>query len=211
MPEQEYMEKYEENQKKILEQLQADEQIKHCLDKTSFNARFYNPCWLVTSEARIFSLHTMDWLDPYQDKDGCGCKNAAGEYLQKPYFLRSSNEYAMMCCNVKSGLRIYIHQLVANYFCDKTVVKEYGEENCEVHHIIPYNYERSCTENNRAANLQYVEKEAHREATKLSTGKIEGDALSKLMANTVAAQKKSGNAGVEVVDNGDGFKMKVLL
>lgn len=211
MTEEQYITKYDNRRAEIEAQLHEGERIVHCLDKESFNARYYNPCWLVTSEARIFSLYDMCWREPYQDEAGCGHRDAEGNYSQRPYYLYNTNNYAMECAGIDSNLKIYIHRLIANYFCDKKVIEQHGEDNCEVHHIVPYNYDRSCTENNRASNLQYILKDTHRAVTQVSEGNVEGDPLCKLMANTAAHLKRRGNAGVKYEQNGDTFVIKLLL
>lgn len=211
MTEEQYITKYNDRRAEIEAQLHEGERIVQCLDKKSFNARYYNPCWLVTSEARIFSLYDMCWREPYQDKAGCGYRDAEGIYSQKPYYLYNTNKYAKECAGVDFDLKVYIHRIVANYFCDKNAIEQYGEHDCEVHHIIPYNYDRSCTENNRASNLQYISKDTHREVTQVSEGNIEGNFGVKLMANTTAHLKRSGNAGVKYNLNEDTFEIKVLL
>lgn len=213
MKEKKYIQKLEKNLDKIKEQLLPGESFCHCLDKESFSMRFYNPVWIVTSEARIYSLKCMKWLDPYQDKNGSGRKKSSGERIQKPYYLRNSNTEAMAKNQVKSAIRVQIHQLVANYFCDKAIVEIYGEDKCEVHHKKSYNYEKPCSENNRASNLQYIIKKDHNELTKISMGNVEGDLLTCMLARTGSEKKKKGMAKFEYdyVEKKKTLKMQVMF
>ena len=143
-----YLKKYEEQKDRIEEQLVVGEEMKHCLDKKSFGGKYYNPCWVVTSKGRIYSLYKKAWMNPWLDSIGKRKKD--GSYPEKRYCL-------------KGDRKVWVHLLVANYFCDKAAVELYGEKNVDVHHRIVFDADKSCEENNYAGNLYYTERGLHQQ------------------------------------------------
>lgn len=135
------------------------EQFKQCLDKDSFNMRYYNPMWVVTDHGNVWSLWKERPLKAYAEQQGV--KNKDGEYPSVKYYYRNSCREAILKNGNQGMLRIFSHQLVANYFCDKTVINRYGEANVEVHHIFGYDETAENTEINNAEYIQYALKGDH--------------------------------------------------
>lgn len=148
--------KYEEQKVEIERQLLPGETMVHCIDSESFGGKFYNPRWVATSESRVYSLTRKRWLRGTAKY----CRNKTGEVTRVNWTLT----------NTECGKDITVHQLIANYFCDKTVVEQFGEENVHVHHIWGYDPEKSCQENNRAEHLQYIVKKHHTFLNNLQRG-----------------------------------------
>lgn len=132
------LKRYMEQKESIENMLMPEEKICHCLDSHSFGGRYYNPNWIVTNMGRIYSLHCRRWLHTFL-KD-TGEKSSKGEYKQCYYYIGN----------------IAVHRLIANYFCDKVLIKKYGEDAVDVHHIRGFNPQLSCEENNRSSNIQYA-------------------------------------------------------
>ena len=148
--------KYEEQKEEIERQLLPGELMVHCIDTESFGGRFYNPRWVATSESRVYSLPRKRWLKGTAKP----CKNKAGDVTRVNWTVT----------NTENKKDITVHQLTANYFCNKTVVEQFGEENVHVHHIWGYDPEKSCQENNRAEYLQYIVKKHHTFLNNLQRG-----------------------------------------
>ncbi len=202
------MECYNEQKKHIESYLRDGEQICHCIDEQSFGGRYYNPNWVVTSAGRIYSLVRKHWISPFL-KSG-GRRNKAGEYPRTEYY-------------VKIGKRdVKFSRLIANYFCDKTLIQRYGEECVDVHHIVSFDSKLSCEENNCAGNLQYAlnkkgeEKSRaaadgvlpHEVASKIQRGvkinNFDTDVLFGIVMRSVPGDKKSE---VELLNDG-GIRIK---
>lgn len=142
--------------------LEPDEQYAHCIDSESFGGRYFLPQMVVTSYGRIFTLSDNK---PRQIKcylEECGPRNKKGELIQKKYFYRIGNGEHIL--NIKA------HQIVANYFCDKSVVEMYGEENVEVHHIGGYDTSYPNTYLNRWDRLQYAYIPSHNDMSLMQRG-----------------------------------------
>lgn len=156
-----YVSKFKEQENKIIQQLKAGEEIRHCVDEKSFQGKYYKPEWVVSSFGRVYSLAHKKWLSiPLKE---IGAKNKDGEYTQRRHYV----------CGV-----IPVHQLVANYFCDKTPIGLYDEKNIEAHHIRAYDSTKSNEENNCAANLCYVQKQYHSQVVNVlqrGTLKMDGE------------------------------------
>ena len=169
-----YVEKFSELEKTL--ELMEGEIIVHCLDDKSFGGKFYFPKWAVTNKARVYSLYKNDWLKSHRKKSGKKLKN--GIYSTQRDCIDHTN----------------VHQLVANYFCDKTPIDLYGEKNVEVHHRYSFNPNKSCEENNCAENLRYEYKPDHKEITSMQNGSYvipeETDFLIRILMNTIAYHKK---------------------
>lgn len=135
------------------------EQFKQCLDKDSFNMRYYNPMWVVTDHGNIWSLWSERPLKVYRNK--VGKKNKVGEYSVFKYCYRNNWYESVQKNGAKDMLIIAPHRLVANYFCDKTVIDLYGEANVEVHHIFGYDETAENTEINQVSQIQYTLKGDH--------------------------------------------------
>lgn len=182
-----------EKQRELIEsQLMPGELYKHCIDGVSFGGRYNVPCWVLTSEGRVWSLwSTGRWIKICLEE--CGIQNAQGDYKQKKYCVHPS----------KPKPKIWIHQLVANYFCDKSVVELYGEENVEVHHKESFDPKKTNEENNHAGNLQYILKPDHKEINRIvksgtfrtKDSSVEADERAEEIARTV---EKSAKAGFDV-------------
>ncbi|MBE5948200.1 MAG: hypothetical protein E7261_04125 [Lachnospiraceae bacterium] len=186
---------FNEQKENIEKQLRQGEEIKHCVDASSFGGKFFNPNWVVTNYARVYSLYYKRWLCPA--KKYTGKKNRAGNRAGMYFTL---------------GRNINVSRLVANYFCDKTLIDKYGEENVDVHHIRRINPLLSCEDNNKASNLQYVLKAAYKNgdnnvlthsfATAVQTGTYKAaedmDVFLKAIINTAA---KDSDAEVEIVND----------
>lgn len=152
--EKEYIDMFKEQRADIEKELYSGEKIKQCLDKESFGGKYYNPVWVVTDKGRIYSLAHKKWLKP--SLVNVGKKRKDGSYPEKRYKVSNS-----------AGKVLYVHGLIANYFCDKTAVRKYGEKMVEVHHKHAFDVKKSCEENNCADNLYYTEKGLHRKLLNL--------------------------------------------
>ena len=163
-----WIEKFHEQESAIkekLENLAAEERAsgfrgnvevssyKQCLDKESFDMRFYNPAWVVCSEGYVWSLHYKRLIGFIHEE---GFTNQQGNYSQSKWKVHNSYTETRMHLGKKSGSDIPVHQLVANYYCDKLAVRMFGEKNCVVHHILGYKYFNDYRWMNRAAHLQYI-------------------------------------------------------
>lgn len=146
-----------------------NEEIVHCLDKESFNGRYYFPKWAVTNMGRVYSLAVRKWCKAYLGDEGH--KNNENKYSQATYRVNKTK----------------VHLLVANYFCDKTPIQLYGEKGIEVHHITRYDKNKSCMENNNSNNLVYVRKEDHATIlTKIQNGNYEiPDGTDQIVRNAI--------------------------
>ena len=209
-----WIKKFKE-QEELIKQAFPGENYKQCLDKVSFGMRYYNPVWVVTDEAHVWSLKLMRALPGYQD-DG-GTKNKDGEYTQHRYHLKNSWYESVKASGRKYPLRVYFHQLVANYFCDKLAITLFGEEECVPHHIFGYDESASCQWLNRAKHIQYVKKEHHKLLNALQKGikpedfekyGLENSAVMRhLVQNAKAKRMYHGQeivTGVKVTYNSDG-------
>ena len=154
-----YERKFKEQEELIKRQLMPGEEYKHCLDWDSWGGRYYCPCWVVTSEGRVWSLWFERFNTPYFERSGN--RNANGEYFQGKYYYQNGTEQILERFGIKRPARCYVHCLVANYFCDKTAIELFGEEHCKVHHIFGYDWDADCMWQNRAKHIQYVKDDDH--------------------------------------------------
>lgn len=140
--EEECINHFQKQEKQIRQQINEGEDYKHCLDKESFNGSYYDPMIVITSEGRIWSLYKESFL-----KLG-GMVNAHG-YLRVKVS-KAAKEYNHTSTTL-------VHNLVANYFCDKKLIEIMEEDYTavQVHHI---NHDKT---DNRAENLQYVSSKIH--------------------------------------------------
>lgn len=143
-------------------ELEPGEKLVHCLDKKSFEGKYYNPNWAVSNYGRVYSLCDNDWITPV----------VIGKY-QKYWAINGGTK--------RNGM-VYIHLLVANYFCNKRIFDDFPADEIEVHHkkaiIIPKKVKyadkekriKHCMEYNNAANLAYTYKLDHDIITALANG-----------------------------------------
>lgn len=103
-----------------------DEEFRHCIDKESFHGEFYDPEKVISNYGRIWSLNTEDFIHSYQKEKPDG------------YFVidvsAAGKRHNISPKSGKPRAKMFIHRAVANYFCDKTAVSIYGEDNVEAHH-----------------------------------------------------------------------------
>ena len=144
--EQEWIAEFEKQKSYIETLLYSEEEIKQCLDKDSFDGRYYNPAWVATSKGRVYSLWKKDWLS-IRKKEGGG-RNENGEYTGTKYFY--------------VGGKVSAHGLTCNYFGDKKPIEVFGEKNVEVHHARGFDENKSLEENNCANCLNYIYTPTHR-------------------------------------------------
>ena len=159
----EWIERFAEQKERIYADLAEGETVKHCLDAESFGGIFYNPQWVITSEARLWSLgknrNAGGWNIPY-----------AHERTRR-WNMRNDWHETKERLGLTSEKKIYHHQIVANYFCDKKAIELFGEENCVPHHVFRYHHllddgivqdrQEDCTWNNRSKHLRWVTKKDH--------------------------------------------------
>ncbi len=170
----EWIKRFEDQKERIQKELFDGETMQQCLNTKSFNGRFYNPMWVITSEARIWSLaknkNHGDWLSPKRSNQGK--RNADGGYTATRRWYEKNNwEETVRRFNKPEMVQVYYHQIVANYFCDKTAIDIFGEDNCVSHHIFGYkrlfdngmvqDKQTDCTWNNRAKHLRWTLKKDH--------------------------------------------------
>lgn len=209
-----WVRKFQEQEELIRHNL-PNENYKHCLDKDHFGMRYYNPIWVVTNEAHVWSLQYKRLLSPNQDMGGTRSKD--GEYSQSRYYFKNSCPDAVKKVGVKKEIKVFVHQLVANYFCDRMPVNLYGEDACVVHHIFGYDEGADCTWLNRANHIQYVRKIEHKLLNALQNGitqenfekygLVDSQVMRALVSN--AAFEYQGyklNNGVKVTYNADGSR-----
>lgn len=171
-----YFKKFKEQKELIESQLMPGELYKHCTDTISFNGRYFVPCWVVTSKSRIWSLKLSRWIKTYREK----------------------KRDCVYASNPKRTLSV--HLLVANYFCDKSVVELYGEENVEGHHEESFDPEKTNEENNNAGNVQYIVKSDHHDINRVvksgtfrsKDGTVEADERAEEIARAVKKSAKEG-------------------
>lgn len=128
-----------------------DEEFKQCLDYDSFNGAMYKPYWVISNHGRCFSMvkQKMDFITADQNP-----KDGRYTYLN-------------------GDIRVKVHRLVANYFCDKAVVEKNGEENVEVDHTPSFDRNKSNEENNYYKNLSWIYAKTHDElVTRLERGQF---------------------------------------
>lgn len=94
-----------------------DEKFKQCLDRQSFNGKFYDPKKVISNYGRVWSLNVCRFIK--QDRSISGYYRVPVSALGKTINPRN---------------HLMIHQTVANYFCDKKAVEIYGEANVKAHH-----------------------------------------------------------------------------
>jgi len=182
----------------IIEMLKPElipgERIVQCLDKESFGGKYYRPRWFVTSEGRVYSGYKGRWLEPYCRKTGV--KNKEGKRTESRYYLTS----------VRGN--VLVHLLVLNYFGDKTPVKLFGEKNVEGHHIFGFDSTKSCQENSRIDNIQYVDKPRHKKVlNKLRFFKREDmEHMDGELQFLINNYKHNPNAGIKINYTEDGRK-----
>lgn len=114
-----------------LERIQGDlfegERIEQCLDTDSANGQFYNPQWVITSEARVWSL----------------AKNNNHGGWNRPYLHETTHRWNMRNdwheTKERLGLaaekKILYHQMVANYFLPRP---HCYNETWVAHHVFGY-------------------------------------------------------------------------
>ena len=150
-----YIKKFSEQLPKI--ELLPDEVLIQCLDKESFNGKYYIPYWAISNKGRCWSIWKCGWLN----LSLWGNKN---RYWGLTYLRNGKMTH------------IKVSWLVANYFCDKTPIDLYGEDGVDVHHgfailipdeiknsLDPDDRRRNCMYFNNADNLFYEESAFHRE------------------------------------------------
>ncbi len=160
LTETECVKKFEEQEPIIIENMQEGEQYKLCLDHDSFGGSCYDPIKVITSYGRVWGLKDRTFLNLEKALNAHGYKKTTVSGSAKEY-----NQTAYMT----------IHKLVANYFCDKSLIEiiqavneqqqnmvfdlsldEYSNfKIIQVHHI------NSNKLDNRAENLQYIYTEVH--------------------------------------------------
>ena len=154
-----YKKRFEQQKELIASKMMPGEEFKHCIDNKSFGGKYYYPELVVTSYGRIWSLWSKRWKKIFLDTIG------------------STKEYHYIVVRnwpEKTNTTRYVHCLVANYFCDKTIIDELMkytllntleriEAEIEVHHKKAFSRDKSSTDNNNAKNLQYVLKLVHDE------------------------------------------------
>ena len=159
----EWITRLEEQKESIQQELFEGETIKHCLDTESFDGAFYNPQWVITSEARVWSLARNNnhggWNTPYPNDN------------DRRWYMKNDWHETKDRLGLNSEKRVFYHQAVANYFCDKKAIELFGEENCIPHHLFRYHHllddhivqtrQEDCTWNNRAKHLRWVTKYDH--------------------------------------------------
>ena len=158
----EWIARFEEQKNRIQRDLAMGETIEHCLDTEHFGGRYYNPEWVITSEARIWSLaknrNVGGWNTPYPH-----------ERTRRWY---ASNDWHETKERLGlENIKTYYHQIVANYFCDRKALDLFGEENCVPHHVFGYVHlfdqsvvqtrQECCTWNNRSKHLKWTTKGDH--------------------------------------------------
>lgn len=153
----EWIARFEEQRDRIQRELIMGEEIAHCLDAEHFGGRYYNPEWVITSEARLWSLgknrNAGGWNTPYPH-----------ERTRRWY--TSSDWHETKERLGLENIKIYYHQIVANYFCNRKPIELFGEENCVPHHVFGYIHlfdqgvvqtrQECCTWNNRAKHLKWT-------------------------------------------------------
>lgn len=140
-----------ESTQKALESIKRPgETFIQCLDKETFNGVFYAPSVLISNQARIYDLSVDNLLD---------IKLYPGDTRHK--FL---NKY--------TNKKVYVHRFVANYFCNKAIIKAYGNDInlYEVNHKHRFDETKSNEENNNASNLEWQYKPIHDEITNIQLG-----------------------------------------
>ena len=159
----EWITRFGEQRERIQAELFEGETIKQCLDTESFGGRLYNPQWIITSEARLWSLarnhNAGGWNTPYPHES------------TRRWYMKNNWHETTDRLGLDSEAIIYHHQIVANYFCDKKAIYLFGEENCVPHHLFKYlnlfdnhivqTKQEACTWNNRANHLRWVTKVDH--------------------------------------------------
>lgn len=170
----EWVDRFEDQRERIQKVLFDGETIKQMLDEDSFGGRFYNPMWVITSEARIWSLAKNNnrggLLIPKSSPQGR--KNRNGEYpATRRWYEKNIWPEVLERLGIKAMANLYYHQMVANYFCDKKAIELFREENCVPHHIFRYHElynegivdskQKDCTWNNRANHLKWVRRADH--------------------------------------------------
>ena len=208
-----YMERYErkfkEQEELIKGQLMPGEEYRHCLDWDSWGGRYYCPCWVVTSEGRVWSLWDERFNAPHFERSGT--RKANGEYSQGKYYYQNSNEQVLERIGKKRPARCYVHCLVANYFCDKTPIQLFGEEHCKVHHIFGYDLTADCMWQNRAKHIQYVRTEDHIILNAIQNGTRSARGLLQEAESTRSDPKEMALLKL-LLDNGayesNGYKLK---
>ena len=177
---------FNEQEQCIKENMADDEGYAHCIDRESFGGSCYDPAKVVTSNGRVWSLRENGFIDETANTNAHGYRRVSVS--------GSASEFNHMAY-------MSIHKLVANYFCDKRMIKimekvnkEQGEElfdlsvdqyenyrSIQVHHINHNNID------NRAENLQYIYADLHDVLTSLHNQNspsevVRGKSLKKLQA-----------------------------
>ncbi len=154
----------------------------HCLDKDSLGGGCYDPLKVITSEGRVWSLR-----DNYPNGDFYNYENMVND--NGYYYVATSGTASEV--NPETGLpynqlkTMTIHKLVANYFCDRTmleIMKEINKQKNETifdltlnergnYKIVQVHHINSNKRDNRAENLQYVYTEVHDILTALHNSK----------------------------------------
>lgn len=211
----EWMDRFEDQRARIQAALFDEEKMKQMLDEESFNGRFYNPMWVITSEARVWSLaknhNHGGFLLPKRSRQGR--RNQDGEYpATRRWYEKNIWPEVVEKFGTASMVQLYYHQMVANYFCDRTALDIFGESHCVAHHIFRYHEllddgivatrQEDCTWNNRANHLRWVTKYDHAVLTYIQ------DAHNR---NTVDAAIKKMMSGIKCKDEETGEEITIVF
>ena len=151
---------FNEQEERIRENMAEREEYAHCIDREYFGGSCYDPAKVVTSNGRVWSLRENDFIDETANTNDHGYRRVS---------------VSGSASDINKMTYMSIHKLVANYFCDKRIIKimekvnkEQGEElfdlsvdqygnyrSIQVHHI---NHNKI---DNRAENLQYIYADLH--------------------------------------------------
>ena len=141
-----YWKKQFEEQKPKMWKVAKDEEFKHCIDKDSFNGKFYDPEKVISNYGRVWLLYSKRFKKNYdKSKDGYYRVDvsAKGKNIQKSGKRTNPDNHML------------IHRMVANYFCDKTAVEIYGEKNVEAHHKYSHSFTLPFYESQRGRYKKY--------------------------------------------------------
>lgn len=154
-------------QKSELWKIAEDEEFKHCMDKDSFRGIYYDPVKVISNYGRVWTLTTHSFMKPYRNR------------------LRGYHRVDVTVAGKRHNPNktMFVHGMVANYFCNKDAVKLYGEENVEAHHTKAFDrtikiYERQPEDGKKFyincwKYLEWTEKKTeHKKITKLQYGNV---------------------------------------
>ena len=139
------------------------EQWKHCLDTESFGGACYCPSFVISSFGRVWNL---------DEGDNGNLKTLTSSKAKRDQvegYLKIHIPQAGKAREINPNKNVYIHVLVANYFCDldheqRSLMIEKGratsEKDLSVHHISLNRLGKKYV--NKWDNLQYLGKKYHK-------------------------------------------------